>query len=174
MCVLFDYDIGLKHAQTTYEAKLKSSKTGADKVLFKLAWQVKELQDLLLEVRNLWTEIASVVCKCRDISCDLIKENVAHKLSTLRNKSEDVVKKLSKHRRTAASHIFVIMVSSERRDRKPYALPVQCIPIHGLKDKQAQEIADHVIAEMVKRNMKVVGKQHIVLLVQCMTEVFAS
>ena len=50
------------------------------------------------------------------------------------------------------------MISSECRNRKPYALPVQCLPVKGLKDKEVRAIVDAVIQEMVKRNMKVSGK----------------
>ena len=144
--------------QATYEDNLKSSKRVPEKTLFKLAWQVKELQDLLLEVRNLTTELSVIRWKCQNESCDLVKENVASALTSLSKRLEEAVKKLSKHQRTAASHIFVILISRESRSRKPYALPVQCLPIRGLKDKQAREIANRIIAEMTERNMKVAGE----------------
>jgi len=111
--------VGLAQAQGMYEDKLKSMNTVPDKTLFKLAWQVKELQDLVLEVRSLLTECAVVSGKCQDESCDLVQENVARRLNTLRGRLEDAVKKLCKHQRTAASHIFVVMVSSESRKQKP-------------------------------------------------------
>ena len=144
--------------QATYEDNLKSSKRVPEKTLFKLAWQVKELQDLLLEVRNLTTELSVIRWKCQNESCDLVKENVASALTSLSKRLEEAVKKLSKHQRTAASHIFVVLISRESRSRKPYALPVQCLPIRGLKDKQAREIANRIIAEMTERNMKVAGE----------------
>ena len=67
------------------------------------------------------------------------------------------MKALSKHQRETASHIFVLMISSETWNRKPYALPLQCLPVRGLKDKQVREFADAIINEMSKRNMKVAG-----------------
>lgn len=145
--------IDLVKTQATYEDNLKSSKKVPEKTLFILAWNVKELQDLLLEVRNLMTELCVVREKCQDEGCDLIKENVASKLTSLRKRLEDSVKKLSKHQRTAATHIFVVMISPESRSHKPYALPLQCIPIRGLKDKQTREIANHVIAEIWWKGM---------------------
>ena len=87
-----------------------------------------------------------------------MKENVACALTSLSKRLEEAVKKLSKHQRTAASHIFVVLISRESRSCKPYGVPVQCLPIRGLKDKQAREIANRIIAEMTERNMKVAGE----------------
>ena len=50
------------------------------------------------------------------------------------------------------------MISTEERSKKPYALPVQCLPYKGLKDGEVREIGNKVIQEMHKRNMKVAGK----------------
>ena len=80
------------------------------------------------------------------------------------------MKALSKHQRGSASHIFVMMISSESRNRKPYALPLQRLPIRGLKDKQVREFADAIIKEMSKRNMKVAGKH---LYLQCIIIIHA-
>ena len=110
--------VGLQEAQTAYEEKLNSSKTGGDKALFKLAWQVKEIQDLLLQVRSLLTEIGAICAKCQDQNCNLIKENVAQKISNIRDRLEDAVKKITKYRRIAASHIFVVMISSEKKKQE--------------------------------------------------------
>ena len=49
------------------------------------------------------------------------------------------------------------MISSETRQNKPYALPVQCLPISSLKDVQARELCNHIVASMVERGMKVAG-----------------
>ena len=49
------------------------------------------------------------------------------------------------------------MISTEERNRKPYALPVQCLPYKGLKDSEIWDIGNKVIQEMHKRGMKVAG-----------------
>ncbi len=33
-----------------------------------------------------------------------------------------------RQKRTPASHVFVLMISSEQRRVKPYAIPIQCLP----------------------------------------------
>ena len=47
-------------------------------------------------------------------------------------------------RRKAATHIFVIMISSELRNRKPYALPVQCIPYAGLNEESMRRLINEL------------------------------
>ena len=46
---------------------------------------------------------------------------------------------------------IVFMVSPEERNRKPYALPVQCIPYKGLTDAKVRHLANKVIHEMTLR-----------------------
>ena len=64
----------------------------------------------------------------------------------------------SKHQRTAATHLFVILISTESCCSKPYALPVQCLPIAGLREaRQARDLANSVITSMTERGMEVAG-----------------
>ncbi|XP_065889311.1 uncharacterized protein [Dysidea avara] len=49
------------------------------------------------------------------------------------------------------------MISTEDRRRKPYALPVQCVPYKGLSDSKVRDLANNIISEMVKRKMNVAG-----------------
>ena len=79
------------------------------------------------------------------------------------------MKLLSKHQRTAATHLFVILISTESRCSKPHALPVQCLPIAGLRDRQARDFANSVITSMTERAMKVAGmwrKKRFLLLIK--------
>jgi len=64
---------------------------------------------------------------------------------------------LSRQKRTAATHLFVVMISPEGRQRKLYALPIQCVPYTGLTEKQAWVIVNKVIQEMHDRGMQVTG-----------------
>ena len=47
--------------------------------------------------------------------------------------------------------------SSEVRSKKPYALPVQCIPCAGLKESDLHRIVNELLREMVAHKMKVAG-----------------
>jgi len=68
-----------------------------------------------------------------------------------------LVKGVTHHHRTAATHILVFMISHEEQWKRPYAIPVQCIPYKGLSDAKVRELANKVINEMTNRGMKVAG-----------------
>ena len=88
---------------------------------------------------------------------DSERDNVALRLTNIRNEVTKFVKGVTRHQRTAATRCLVVMISTEERNKKPYALPVQCIPYKGLKDSEVREIGNKVIQEMCKRDMKVAG-----------------
>ena len=49
------------------------------------------------------------------------------------------------------------MISPSERNRKPYALPISCIPYAGLSEGKARKIISMVVQKMCKRGMKVEG-----------------
>lgn len=49
------------------------------------------------------------------------------------------------------------MISSEERQKKPYALPVQCLPYKSLSDAKVRELENKIIRVMSHHNMKVAG-----------------
>ena len=60
------------------------------------------------------------------------QQNVPRKIKSIRDRLGAFVKETIRFKRKAATHIFVIINSSELRDHKPYALPVLCLPYTGL------------------------------------------
>ena len=122
-----------------------------EKTLFSMAWIIKELEVLTKKMRDLVVDITCLNDKIQDENYDLVKENVPRKLMSICTSLKDAVKLLSKHQRTAATHLFVILISTESRCSKPYALPVQCLPIAGLRDRQARDLANSVITSMTER-----------------------
>lgn len=121
-----------------------------------LAWKVKELTDLNENGRELHR---SAGCLLRKIEHDVQPEaNIPYQLSELRQKLASFIKSVTRHQRTPATHVLVFMISTEERRRKPYALPVQCIPYKGLTDAKVRELANKIIAEMTKREMHVAGE----------------
>ena len=68
------------------------------------------------------------------------------------------LKNLFKKKRTAASHVLVIMVAEETRNMKPYALPVQYIPYHSIRDQQLRDVLYKLKEVMTAMGMIVVGK----------------
>ncbi len=150
--------IGLQQAQVLYEEKLQSPTSVAEKTMFALAWKVQELEQLVSSFQKLTAETGSLMRKLQDTGYRPEQDNFQRQLKITKEKLTDAVRRLSKHQRTAATHVMVFMVSPESRNRQPYALPVQCLPIKGLKDSTVRDMVDKVIQTMVDRNMKVAGK----------------
>lgn len=150
-------NVALQAAQCEYEEKLSSKSKVADKTMHKLAWQVQELEQLIKCMRKLLVEVNAIMEKISDQHADLVSENVAKSLCNVREELLEAIKKLSKHQRTAATHVFVFMLSTESRSRKPYALPVQCLPIRALRDRTVRDLLNKIILCMKERNMNVAG-----------------
>ena len=51
------------------------------------------------------------------------------------------------------------MIRAEDRQRKPYILPVQCIPYKGMCDTMMRKLANKIFSKMVKQKMNVAGMQ---------------
>ena len=140
----------------TYSEKLQSSKQN-EKELITLAWKVKELTELNDNGRKLHSDINHLINKIEQGRHLQVQENIPSQLMMNRQKLVSFIKGVTRHQRTPATHILVFMISTEDRRKKPYALPVQCVPYKGLSDSKVRELANNVIQEMVKRKMKVAG-----------------
>ena len=151
----------LKKAQLEYEQKLKSSHP-SEQAMFSLVWEVEELTQLCDEGHALRVEILAAQDVLNMPDTERHHHNLPRKLCSIREKRIDMIKRTIRFRRQPATHVFVIMISSEFRDRKPYALPVQCVPYSGLKEKDIRRLANELIKVMVLYGMNVAGK------LQCM------
>ena len=102
-------------AQSQYESKREASKS-KEKSLFTLAWEVNDVEELIQLGQKLAVEIKLTIERLMDKECNVVIENIAKKITSLRNELTLIIKNLSKHQREAASHIFVLMISSECRN----------------------------------------------------------
>ena len=103
------------------------------------------------------------------ITGDIVGINIPQQLADLRSLCTQFVKGVTRLKRTAAAHLMVFMISHERHDRKPYALPVQCVPYVGMSDAKIC-LANKIIEEMIRRKMKIAGSP--ILLMVHVTDVF--
>ena len=62
------------------------------------------------------------------------------------------LRNLFKKMRTVATHVLVLMLSDERKPKKPYALPVRYIPYRSLRDQFVRDFTKDV-----KQHMAIVG-----------------
>lgn len=100
-------------------------------------------------------DLAALLNSMQLSEADQAKKNIPRKLSSIRERLLEVTQRVFRFKDVAASHVFVMMISSELRNKKPYAVPIQCLPYAGLKETDMRSM---VVQEMVKQGMKVAGK----------------
>lgn len=149
--------VELEKANKEYSCKLGSESAVAEKTLFTLGWKVDELGRLSESGRKIVVEMKVVLDTVQNHYCEYESRNVPRQLATIRARSASFLKDATRYHRVAATHIFVIMISPEDRSRKPYALPIQCLPYVGMPERTARELTNKVVKEMVARNMSVAG-----------------
>lgn len=138
-----------------YEKKQEEGKQG--KEMFGLAWDIKELTDLNEEGRQIIVDCSTLGDRLSDINYDRISNNLASRCQHIRERILSFVKRTVKYRRTAATHVLVVMISPEERNSKPYALTIQCIAYKSIKDSEIRDICNNVVKKMTLREMKVAG-----------------
>lgn len=150
----------LSRINSNYEEKVREKQPGhgSDSDLFTLSWEIEELNNLIKEIRKICPNIRSIIehLGCPDF--DMQQNNIPRQLSNIRATLVKINKSVSQFKRSPATHMFVVMISSELRNRKPYALPLQCLPCSGLKESDIRRIVKEVVKAMVDQNMKVCGK----------------
>ena len=61
---------------------------------------------------------------------------------------QSYLKDLFKKKCKPATDILVFLISESTHSRKPYAIPVQCIPHAGLQDQEVQAITDRIMTKI--------------------------
>ncbi|CAC5363788.1 unnamed protein product [Mytilus coruscus] len=117
---------GFQSACNTLQTKVKVKITNAE-TLKSLNWEVVEFNQLLQDC----TEYQRKLQNC-SMYIDLLK--------SIKNDFLTYLKNLFKKKRTAASHVLVIAISDERRNKKPYTLPIHYIPYKSLRDQQVRDL----------------------------------
>lgn len=147
----------LQLTNSKYESKLGGS--GSDSEMLSLCWEIEELKTLIEEIRKIRPNVHHMIDRIQAPSINFIQENIPRHLGNIREKLASIVKGVFRFKRSVATHMFVVMISSELRNKKPYALPIQCLPYAGLKEKDVRRIVTDVVKEMKSRKMKVRGKE---------------
>ena len=131
-------------------------------MILSLLWDIEQLRKLNANARKLVSDVTAALDlvvgpRGTQQSC-----NLPQKLSSIRSRLCDFTKGLFHFKRVPASHIFCVMISSELRKCKPYAIPVQCLPYAALKEQDIRQIVNNLIEEMVKLGMKVAGRYYVI------------
>lgn len=149
-------------AEADYQTKLSQS-SSTDK-LTKSAWHVDELRQLYINGQTILQDLNTVLNTLQSTSqadytlINHIPEvNLPRLLSDLRPKAHTFIKDLFHQKRHPAKYILVFMISEMTRRKKPYALPIQCIPHAGLSDNELRLLSNKIKGEMKALGMSVQG-----------------
>lgn len=149
-------DSGFKEASQHFEKKFRQPNC-PEETLKEANWEVIEFQTLLQQSQEL-------KLKFEDILPNLAQNGNRGALNVIRLTIKDLasstqkyLRNLFKKKRTPATHVMVTMLSDEKRNHKPYALPVQYIPCQTLKDQFVRDLNKSLKEEMKSRDMTVAG-----------------
>lgn len=125
--------------------------------MFALSWDIQELTQLTSEGRTLRADMAVALDLLSSRDTDIYEVNLPRKLGTIRSRCADMLRRTTRFRCKAATHVFVQMIRAELRNKKPYALPVQCLPYSGLMEGDIHRVVSKLVEAMVAQNMNVAG-----------------
>lgn len=150
---------GLRSSKELYEKKFSNPSTPAE-TRKQLNWEMVEYNTLLSQAQELqrFLDKQLSVMKANDKDS---KRHVLTNLAEAKNTFHTYFRNLfKKKRQPAANHILVFMLSEEKRNQKPYALPVWYVPYHTLKDQYVRDFTKQLKQEMAKLDLKAIGKSH--------------
>jgi len=150
---------GLEKAQRKYKEKF-NSKNAKEETLKNLSWEVIEYNTLLTQAQELQIRYEDVFSRQLIIGGDDIAISVS--FGELESESKTYLKNLFKKKRQAADHVVVWMISDERRNTKPYALPVGFVPCGTLRDQYVMDLNKPLKEEMKKRDLTLAGEHNII------------
>ena len=147
---------GLREADSAFHKKFNSP-NASQALLKSLSWERVEYTTLLQQAQAFRVTLDSLLPHLQP-GCARVQEVV----NSLRNLQDDLMKYLRnlfvKKRQPAATHVLAILVSEERRNKKPYAIPVQFVPYCSIKDQCIPDLTAKIKVEMVRMNLKPVGR----------------
>ncbi|XP_070571310.1 uncharacterized protein [Ptychodera flava] len=144
---------GLLNARDVYRKKQKQHSV-SEESLFALAWNIEEFEQLEKENRRLKCEATEIRERITDRMHVL---NISGCLCRFRKSLNNYVKGVIMKKREAATHLMVFMVSDEKRNMKPYAVPVIMMLYKSLTDSKLQKLKEELVREMNSLDMVAVG-----------------
>ena len=151
-------DEGFKQAVEDYRKKF-DNRTTPEENLKNINWNVVEFQTLLQQAQLLkgsyeeqLSYLDPAVFEPRHIQA------IRTLLKRLGKEMKCYLRNLYKKKRTAVTHILVLMLSDERRNQKPYALRVRYVPYRSLRDQYVRDLTKDIKRAMVERGLRLVGQ----------------
>ncbi len=145
---------GFHESKEIYNSRL-DKKTSSTESLFALAWEVEGFKQLLNKENTFQTKF-NVILSSLALSQEE-RGNIPLQLTHLREDLCLYLKNLFLKHRDAASHLLIFMIADERRNMKPYAIPVRVLSFHSLSDAKVRELKDELNKTLVEEGLNVVG-----------------
>ena len=140
---------GEKEAYEIYSNKQKQLNASEDS-LFALAWTREGFKTLTAMNK----EFKSTACSLQSrLLGGTISGNVQKDVGCFRNSLLKYVQSFYSKKREAASHMMVF--ADEKRNLKPYAMPVQFLPYHSIADAKIRDLVGDLRKCMVNLGMTV-------------------
>ena len=76
----------------------------------------------------------------------------------------DYLRDLFKKKRTMATHVLIIMLSEERRNGKPYAVPVQYVQYKSITAHDVRRLTQNIKKKMKELGMTCLGKYLLIII----------
>ena len=144
---------GEQEARKVYENALHRTNLSSNS-LMEFSWAhigFEELQKNLKKIQKALSFITSCVILGDDTTVKKV-------LYDFKKEACTYLKDLYMKKRTAASHLLTFMISDERRNSKPYAIPVRFLPYQSITDKKMRDLEEQIETEMKAIDMVPVGK----------------
>ncbi|XP_078357969.1 uncharacterized protein LOC144642774 isoform X1 [Oculina patagonica] len=146
---------GLIAAEQEYEKKFNAPNT-SQHLLKTLCWERVEFNTLLQQAQCFIEKYEAMISSLHQ---EVPRQRQV--ITALQNIEEDAITYLRnlfiKKRQPGATHVLLFLISDERRNKKPYALPVQYVPYKSIRDQFVRDLTDDIKREMVKMDLKPVG-----------------
>ena len=147
---------GLIGAEKEYQKKFNAPNS-SEAILKRLCWERVEFNTLLLQSGK-FKDLYENLVACLNPQTPRVKDVV----DSMKNIEKDALTYLRnlfvKKRQPAATHILLFLLSDEKRNRKPYAIPIQYIPYHSIKDQFVRDMSKDIKVAMTTMGLKPVGK----------------
>ncbi|KAK3716248.1 hypothetical protein QZH41_018049, partial [Actinostola sp. cb2023] len=141
--------VGLEEARKVFQEKFKKHGT-SEETLKNLNWEVIEYQTLLEQNQELKPEYEELLSHLGP-SANSNMQVLGVCLTNLHPEITKYLRNLFKKKRSPATHVLVTMISDERRNRKPYALPVRYIAYRNIKDQHVRDLNRELKVKMAER-----------------------
>ncbi|CAH3192539.1 unnamed protein product, partial [Porites evermanni] len=151
----------LTAAEQEYEKKFNAPTT-SEELLKTLCWEHVEFNTLLQQAQSFIGGMSyccryETMISCLDPHAPRV-EDVHTALCNIEKDSLTYLRNLFvKKRQPGATHVLLFLLSDERKNRKPYTMPIHYVPYKSIRDQFVRDLTVNIKTEMMRLGLKPVG-----------------